>query len=342
MNRSEYSLYVGIDISAEKADAVWAEAVGQIKGAYTLSQTRTGHKALIERLRQTGHAAANVLVVMEATSTYWMMLALFLHEAGFGVSVINPARSRHFARMQLQSTKTDALDARLLVDFARMVQPTLWTPPPPICHQLHQRLSQRQDLLAIKGQEQNRLHALRHNPLADPSLLQRLHRHLRFLAGEIKTLDNELKALLRGDHEWADAARRLLTITGIGYITAAWILVATHNFAFCDNPEQAAAFAGLAPHARDSGSSVRGKRSVGKGGHAALRQTLYMAAASAARYNPPIQTFYDRLVRRGKLKKVARCAAARKLLHIAWAVVVKQRDFDPNYGQTAALTRLAA
>jgi transposase len=151
------------------------------------------------------------------------------------------------------------------------------------------------------------------------------------LQTEIDALDRELADLLAGNHSWAMAARRLLTIPGVGLITAAWILVATHCFAYCDTPEQVAAYAGLVPYCRQSGTSRRGHRPVGRGGHASLRKTLYMAAASAARFNPCVRPLYDRLVARGKPKKVARVAAARKLLHIAWALVVKERDFDPSF-----------
>ena len=143
-------------------------------------------------------------------------------------------------------------------------------------------------------------------------------------------------------HAWAAAARRLLTIPGVGVITAAWILVATQCFAYCDTPEQAAAFAGLVPYRRESGTSRRSFRPVGRGGHAALRKTLYMETLSAAHRNPCIKPLYDRLLARGKPNRVARVASARKLLLIAWAVVVKERDFDPSFAPRPALVATGA
>jgi transposase len=338
---SPYSLFVGVDIAAQSAMIEWQHPDTEVVEQMNIEQTRRDFKRLTQRLRQLAQPE-QTLMVIEATGTYWMALALFLHQAGFVVSVINPAQGRHFARMHLRRTKTDGTDAQLLAQFARMIQPTPWTPPPAICEQLHQRLAQREDFLHMRTQERNRLHALRHHPNADQTLIRRLKRHIGYLEGEIDALQAEIEALLLGDHEWRDAARRLLTIKGVGIITASWILVATHQFARCHTPEQAASFAGLAPHAQDSGTSRRGKRSVGGGGHAALRKALYRAAGSAIRFNPPVQQFYDRLVRQGKLKKVARCAAARKLLHIAWAVVVKERNFDPHYQSISALQPFAA
>ena len=325
-----YSFFVGIDIAAQSATVAWQQPTTGIVGQLTIEQTSVAFEQLRRRLAALD-APQRTLVVLEATSTYWMALALHLYQAGFIVSVINPARAHYFARMQLQRTKTDACDAHWLAEFARSVIPEPWNPPPAVCHQLEQRLAQRQDFLHIQTQERNRWHALTHNPDLDPAVAERTQRHLAYLAQEIAALDQEIQTLLLGKHEWSAAVRYLLTIPGIGIIVAAWILVATHNFARCDNPEEAASFAGLAPHAQDSGMSKRGKRSVGGGGHATLRQMLYMAALSATRYNPPVQQFYDHLLEQGKCKKVARCAAARKLLCIAWAVVVNERDFDPNY-----------
>jgi transposase len=326
-----YHLYVGIDIAAQTATVAWqAQAAGLSPSIIQIQQSQADYRHLIQRLKALARPQ-QTLVVMEATSTYWLALAWCLLEADFVVSVVNPSQPKHFARMQLRRAKTDALDAQLLLQFAQMTHPEPWTPPPPICEQLQQRLAYRDDLLHIRTQQGNRLHALQHNPHADHSLVQRLEQHLTFLQADIAALTAEIEHLLHSHHAWTDATQRLLTIPGIGPISAAWLLVATHCFARCDSPAQAAAFAGLAPHPRDSGTSKRGKRTVGGAGHAQLRRVLYMASAPASRFNPVLKPFYQRLLDKGKPKKVARCAVARKLIHIAWAVVVKQRDFDPDF-----------
>lgn len=323
-----YLHFVGIDIAAATFTAAWL-----VKGVWhhaTFEQRRTDYGRLVHQLRQIA-PAEQTLIVMEATGSYWLALAWFLHEANFAVSVINPSQAKLFARLEMQHAKTDRIDAQLLAEFARQRQPARWTPPPAIAEQLQQRLTRRDDVLGIKTQEMNRLHALRQNPHADTSILERLEHHIAYLQAEVDILDHELADLLAGDHAWAVAAQRLRTIPGIGLIAAAWILAATHCFAYCDTPEQAAAFAGLVPYRRESGSSRRGHRPVGRGGHAALRKTLYMATLAAARHNPCVKPLYDRLVARGKPNQVARVASARKLMHIAWAVVVKERDFDPSF-----------
>jgi transposase len=338
---TSYSLFVGIDIAAKSAAAEWQHSESDLMQQMDIEQSKRDYKRLTQKLTKLCHPS-QTFVVMEATGTYWMTLALYLYQVGFVVSVINPSQGRDFARAYLKRTKTDAVDAHMLTEFARAIHTEPWTPPPAICEQLQQRLARRDDFIHMKTQENNRLHALRHNPAAELSIIKSIKDNICHIQKQIAALTNEIKELLKSDHDWQASAKRLLTIKGIGIISAAWILVATHNFARCDNPEQAASFAGLAPHAQDSGSSVRGRRSVGSGGHAALRKTLYMAAGSACRFNPPIQRFYDRLVKQGKIKKVARCAATRKLLHIAWAVVVKEQDFDPNYQPIREPLQIAA
>lgn len=185
----------------------------------------------------------------------------------------------------------------------------------------------------MRLQERNRLHALLHQSTVIVSIQQRLEAHIQLLSEQIKSLDQEIDGLLASTHDWAASAAYLQSIPGIGPNTAAWILTTTLNFTACQSPQEAVAFAGLAPHARQSGSSLNTNRSIGNGGHERLRQALYLAALPAVRFNPTLCVFYQRLLSRGKPKKVALIAAARKLLHIAWAVVTKQCFFDPHYGQ---------
>jgi len=123
-------------------------------------------------------------------------------------------------------------------------------------------------------------------------------------------------------------------------LTVAWILTTTINFTLTVTPEAAANDAGLAPQLRQSGSSGRGRPRVGHGGNARLRRALYRASLSAIQHNPVIKAFYTRLCAAGKPRKVALCAAARKLLRIAWAVATKDQDFDPAY--TAGLRQEVA
>jgi transposase len=161
------------------------------------------------------------------------------------------------------------------------------------------------------------------------------------LCQQIAAVERELAAALCQDEAWAAAAKRLQTISGFGMLTACWIWVTTLNVTLCPTPEAAASHAGLAPYVRLSGSSVRGRAQIGQTGNRHPRRALYLATFSAVCYNPIIKAFYQRLRAAGKPPKVARCAAARKLLHIACAIVTKERDFNPQ-PRTQPAMRLAA
>jgi transposase len=177
----------------------------------------------------------------------------------------------------------------------------------------------------------NQLHALAQCPCVIPAVRTRMELLIEALTKQMIEVEGELLAALALDPSWMASASRLQTITGIGPLTAIWLLVATLNFTLCDTAEELTAYAGLAPHPYQSGTSVHGRAWIGHTGNAALRTAVYLATLSAAQYNPVIKAFYDRLRAAGKPMKVARCAAARKLLHLAFAVIKNKADFDPLY-----------
>ena len=326
------SHYVGIDIALNSATVAWQASNTSSVTVIEIAQSPEGYQRLLRHLNQLA-PTEQIQVVMEATSTYWMELAYVLYDAGFQVSVVNPSQPKYFAQMRLQRAKTDAIDAVMLMDYAQSQQPDLWTPPPAICEQLRQYLTYRQQLIDMQTQIRNQHHAFKQNPNADTDILTRMTQRLTALSAEIKQLAKDIDRLLRTDHDWAVAVDCLMSIPGISTISTAWLLVATHCFERCVTPEQAVAFAGLAPHPQQSGSSKNSYRSIGGSGHQALRNTLYMASAPASRFNPILKPYYEKLLARGKAKKVARCAVARKLIHIAWACVTKQRLFDAGFQQ---------
>jgi transposase len=335
-----YQLYVGIDIAAVSATAAWSmvsesEQVGVGK-PLVFEQTPKGYTTLQRKLVATGIAPQQTLIVMEATSTYWIMLATHLHEEGYCVSVLNPAQAHHFAKAQLKRAKTDQLDAATLAQLAYSLKPACWTPPPAIYHQLQQRLALRDNLLGLLGQVRNQLHALLQNRVVIPSVRQHLEELIQTLSDQLLCVEAEVQEVVSNDEEWGASIVRLQSIKGVGLITATWLVVSTFNFTACPSADALTSYVGLAPMPHQSGSSVRGRPSIGHSGKERVRTALYLATLSAARYNPVIRAFYERLRAAGKCSKVARCAAARKLLHIAWALVKKQTLFDPLYSQNAA------
>jgi transposase len=204
-----------------------------------------------------------------------------------------------------------------------------------VYHELRQRLVARDGLLDMRQQARNQRHALLQWPVVIESVREHLDSVIAELDSRITAVDRELAMVLR-DGAWAESATLLGSITGIGLITCSWLLVATLNFEACASADAASAYAGLVPLARESGTSVRGRAAIGHGGHARLRTALYLATLSGVRFNPVLRAQYKRLREAGKPPKVARCAVARKLLHLAYAVVTKKQVFDPAYRERAS------
>lgn len=336
-----YRLFAGVDIAAATFAATWTTAGAPRERAVTFSQTPDGFSSFQDRLLSFGVEAAEILVVIEATGWYWVALAVSLHEAGFAVAVINPAQAHNYARSLPRRSKTDALDAHVLAQFASERQPPRWSPPEQVYHELRQRLLVRDGRLTMRTQARNQHHALSQWPVQIAGALDQLQAVIAELDKRITRLEDELATVLR-DGAWAESAALLDTITGIGLITTAWLLVGTLNFTACASGEQAAAYVGLVPLAHESGSSVRARARIGHGGHSRLRTALYLASLSAARFNPHIKAQYDRLRAAGKPSKVARCAAARKLLQLAYAVATKRQPFDPDYRRTVQKSHIGA
>jgi transposase len=282
--------------------------------------------SFLQQLGTTDVAPEATLVVMEATGNYWVALAIALHQAHYVVSAINPSQVALFARSLPRRGKTDALGAQLLLCFAAERQPAAWSPPEQVYHELRHRLVVCDGLLHMRTQAKNQRHALEQWPVRIASALEALDTVIAELDEHLAHLERDIAEVLR-DGAWASSATVLLTAPGIGLVTTAWLLVGTLNFTVAQSPEQLTAYVGLAPLERQSGTSLRGRLQIGHAGNGRLRTALYMATLAAARYNPSLRAFYQRLRAAGKPMKVARCATARKLLHLAWAMVKKQEPY---------------
>lgn len=236
-----YQLFVGVDISATTFTAAWTRGAQPPTRPITLDQTPQGFAALQRQLQATGVPASATLVVVEATGSYWITLATTRHAAGYAVSVINPAQAHPFAKALLKRAKSDSMDAQTLAPLAALLQPAPWTPPPPVYHELQQRLAQRDALLTMRTQVQNQLHALPHQVVVVGAVQQRMEALLATLSAQVAAVEAELRGALQMDAAVAAAAERLQSIPGIGLVTAGWLLVTTLNFTHCRTPEEATA-----------------------------------------------------------------------------------------------------
>lgn len=323
--------YLGIDVSKATLDTVLLRE-GHSAEAAQFANTRQGFTRLSHFLKkrhvQLLHAC------LEATGSYGDELAQFLYEAGYRVSVVNPARIKAYADSRLSRNKTDAGDAALIADFCRTQQPDAWTPPSPEQRELQALVRQWENLSEMKQQEVNRRQA----GIPSPTVLQSLDAHIAFL-------DQQLIELLHQIHDHVDRhphlrqQRDLLTsIPGIGDLTAFKLLAEIRDIRAFDSASQLAAFAGLTPRQRTSGSSVRGKTRLSKRGSARLRSALYFPALVAQRHNPILRAFAQRLLAAGKPKLAVLAAVMRKLLHLIYGILKSGLPFDPNFLAQSAET----
>lgn len=315
---SVLSVTVGIDVAKAHVDVC---VLGVASGVQRFANDADGHSALAAALLPLGAG----LVVMEATGGYEAALACALQASGLPVAVLNPRQARDFARSMGRLAKTDAVDARMLAemaavlvhreDLARFVRPVADE-----CQQwLAALVTRRRQLLAMLGSERQRLQI---TP-------RKLHPSIEAIIAAIKAQLDDLEAQMM-DHvreHFSGLDGLLQSTSGIGPVASATLIAQLPELGRL-NRREIAALVGVAPMSNDSGNR-KGRRRV-QGGRFAIRRVLYMATLTAARYNPVIRAFYERLKAAGKLPKVALVACMRKLLTMLNAMVRTGKPWDAS------------
>lgn len=315
---SVLSVTVGIDVAKAHVDVC---VLGVASGVQRFANDADGHSALAAALLPLGAG----LVVMEATGGYEAALACALQASGLPVAVLNPRQARDFARSMGRLAKTDAVDARMLAemaavlvhreDLARFVRPVADE-----CQQwLAALVTRRRQLLAMLGSERQRLQI---TPI-------KLHPSIEAIIAAIKAQLDDLEAQMM-DHvreHFSGLDGLLQSTSGIGPVASATLIAQLPELGRL-NRREIAALVGVAPMSNDSGNR-KGRRRV-QGGRFEIRRVLYMATLTAARYNPVIRAFYERLKAAGKLPKVALVACMRKLLTMLNAMVRTGKPWDAS------------
>lgn len=314
---------LGIDIAKDKFDVVLL--MGEASRHKVFANHPAGFVALLSWLRSRG--AGNLHACMEATGSYWEEVAMALHEAAYTVSVVNPAQVRAFAKSQLRRTKNDKVDAGVIAHFCRALSPQPWTPPAPELRQLRALTRRQEDLQHLLVEEKNRLSA----PGSSQQVKDSIQRTIAALEGEMNALQRQVKEHIEGHPLLKERCNLLTSIPGVGLDTAASLLGELSHIDTFQSARQLAAYFGLTPFQRQSGSSIRGRPRLSKAGRSRLRKLLFFPALAASRYNPLIRPFYHRLLAAGKPKMLALAASMRKLLHIVFGVLKHNTPFLPNH-----------
>jgi transposase len=314
--------FLGIDLSKETFHAFLLSDLADAKKVFP--NTPKGFEQLTTWLKN--RRAAEAHICMEATGAYWEALALYLHGLEHRVSVVNPARIKALAQSELLRTKTDAVDAALIARFCKSQSPELWVPPPPEIRVLQALMRHYDHLKKTRAQQSVYVQS------SDAAIVTASIREV------ISTLDEQITQVERkirqhfDDHPDLKRRRDLLTsIPGIGETTAGSILSEIPHLDRFQSAKAVAAFAGLSPRERRSGTSIHGRTRLCKTGNARIRKALYMPAMVALRFNPILRTFAERLLAAGKHKRLIIGAVMRKLLVLAFGILRSGMPFDANY-----------
>jgi len=313
----------GIDVSKSTLDI----AISSIARQFTVPNEDGGFNQILKELKR----SETQLILMEATGGLESGVAGNLQSEGFDVVVINPRQARDFARAMGYLAKTDQIDARVLLQMAKVINQhpdrEKYIRPLPDAHRqlLAAMVVRRRQLTTMLTAERNRLHP------SHPQNQESIRFIISVLKSEMARIEAEMSAYI--SKNFSELSALLSAVKGVGAATVAVLLAEVPELGTLSRRE-IRALIGVAPVNRDSGT-MRGRRTV-FGGRASVRTALYMSALVWTRHNPVIKEFYTRLVAAGKPKKVALTACIRKLLTILNAMLKNNEAWDPLYHQHAS------
>lgn len=319
--------WVGIDVAKAKLDVAWLDERGKIKN-HVFSNDAKGHAALSAWLRQRAGTSVTVRVCMEATGPYGEAPAMALADAGFVVSVVNPARIKGFAQSELVRNKTDRADAALLARFGLTMQPEPWVAPAQEVRELRALIDRLHSLKEMHQQEANRLEAA----INQAGMRASIEDHMQWLQASIKQIERQIDDHIDKHPGLRQDTQLITSIPGVGNTTAAKVLAYLGDVRRFKNGKALAAFIGVTPRLKLSGSSVRGRSAISRSGHAGMRHCLYMPAMVALKHNPLVSVFGVRLKAAGLAPKAVIAACMHKLVLLIYGILKSGTPFNPLLG----------
>lgn len=307
-------IYAGIDVAKNSLEI----AIRPSGENFSIEYTDAALSDLVKQLKK----KEPQIVLLEATGGYEKRVLRCIVEAGIPGMAINPRQIRDFAKATGKLAKTDRIDANVIAHYAEALKPKPQPLPDRELEKLKNLVTRRQQIVKMITEEQNRLASCgKENQKA-------VTRHIQWLKKELKKVDAESDKLISNSPLWKAKAVILESIPGVGPVVSRSLVSCLPELGTLDN-KKISALVGVAPFNKDSGK-YRGKRCV-QGGRSNVRSVLYMSALVAARHNPAIKAFYERLLAAGKMKKVALTASMRKLLVIANAMIKNNTKWSSNY-----------
>jgi transposase len=321
------TFWIGIDVSKLKLDVACLDGRGKVKSR-VFKNDGSGHAALSAWIAERGADTQATHVCMESTGTYSEAPAIALSDAGWKVSVVNPLRVKGFAESAMIRNKTDQSDSVLLARYCFQMSPDIWQPPSLEQRKLRALVDRVQALKDMQQQERNRLEG-QGNPGSE-DLVKSIAEHLEWLRVRIDELERQIDDHIDGTPSLKNDAALMRSIPGVGPSTTARMLAYLGDVRRFSSSKALAAFIGVTPRQKQSGTSVKGRTMISRLGHGYLRQALFMPAMVAVKHNPAIKAFAVRLRGHGMSEKAIVGASMHKLVQQLYGVVRSGLPFDPR------------
>ncbi|WP_117885449.1 IS110 family RNA-guided transposase [Aureibaculum luteum] len=315
---NKYTETFGIDISKDVFDCY-----GSKQGHLQFKNDETGFNKFQKKL------VINSLVVMEATGYYHYRFAQFLYSKKVIVSVVNPLSVKRFIQMKLAKVKTDKSDAKAICEYGLVNEVPLYNALTDVQSECLQLFRLMDSFLKKRTATKNKLHGEEVLGIPSKWVYRSLKRDKKHLDKELLGIQTKLLSLVKQDQQ--QQLTLLQSIPGIGMKTALFLIVITDGFSKFENSSQLCSYVGITPTIRESGSSVRGRSRISKVGNKKLRNLLFLCAFSACKHNKACREVYERIVNKGKSKKLALIAVANKLLKQAFAIAKSGLPYDEGF-----------
>jgi len=320
-------LWAGCDLAKATFDlAIWGHQDMPDMRVRHVQRKADAIPAVLDWLRQSAPEGIRLGIVMEATGAFSEETARWFlaQDSDLIVAIVNPALTCAYMRSLGLRNKTDLLDAKALALYGQERRPVSWESPTEEMVQLRDLVRTRAELIDAQTAMKLRLNDHDRSSKTATTALEQV---LVTLGAQIEILEAEIEAMINGNEVWRSQSKHFRSIKGIGPVTVATILAELGDLRRFLRSRQLTAFAGVSPRKKDSGTSVRGKARMCKQGSTRVRAVLYMAASSAARFNPDMKTFYEHLLAQGKERRSALGAVMRKLLVLMRALAKSDRDY---------------
>lgn len=316
---------IGIDVSMNTLDVALYDGNSYICKVYENSEN--GFKNLEKDLPK--GRKSDKQISMEATGVYHLKAAVYFQDKGYSVSVINPLIIKRFGEMKMLRAKTDPVDARTIAEYGFREKAYSFIRKDGKRERISQLLKQIDDIHKMQTENNNRIHALNKVPVADETVVSIYKGISEFLKMNEHEAEKRIKTIL--EESFQSEYQKLIEIPGVGDRVSSLIIGFFGQFDHFENAKQVSSFIGLNPSCRQSGASINGRGSISKKGNRYMRKILFMAALSAGKYNKTCMALYERLLSRGKSKRVALIAVANKLIRQIFAITKYDRIYDENY-----------